>query len=168
MTGVDIRNLAIETRKQELDYLQDINREMERAFGPERVAALEDIAEANKKIAERDVGIFDTLLEGTKLNKDQFMTDGQFDYTRFLDYMAVLGADGEDSELYSEAEKILDAYNAMQDSTWAVVDAQIEAYNAQLENVKKMRELRDSLKELNTTFLLTLYSYNNMYIIFIK
>ena len=133
-TGFELRNLAINMRKQELDYLTQVSEEMERAFGQDRIAKMKEINDLAKKTADNDKDIFTTLFNNTVLDKGQMTKDGKFDYTTFLDYLAKLAADDtESSNLYEEALVLQEAWETAQNSAWKVVDAKFEEYKYQLE-----------------------------------
>lgn len=145
-SGIDIYDMAVAKNKLELDYTKKIADEMDRAFGPERLELLEQMSEQQKQTSDLAIQQFQNLLAGENgLNKNLFMTDGQFDYIAFLNYYATLP----EGDLKDAADSLLEAYEKAEESAWAAVDAKIEEYKYQQEMVKTLKDMLDSWNELN-------------------
>ena len=149
-TGVELRELAINMRKKELDYLTQASEVMERAFGTDRISKMEEINRLAKATADNDRDIFTALFENTVLDKEQMSQGGKFNYETFLNYLAKLAADDtESSNLYEEALVLKEAWETAQESAWSVVDAKFEEYNYQLEILDSVKDIVSKWKEFN-------------------
>lgn len=160
-----LEEATIAARKLELDYLQEINLEikknatlMEIAFGSGMTALLEKQIENQKDAysvtvqnAEWAKTVLNTALEGAGFGEGTTLTD-------ILDARAELDPESEEEakNLDTLIEKWLaaeDAANAVAEANQAVIDAQIENYNYQLEMqdkiTKSLRRLRDLAIEFN-------------------
>jgi hypothetical protein len=162
----DLQEQAEKARKLELDYLQDITREIERidtaieaAFGEDKLklfeekgAALTEGMSQSQLIASDAKGVFN--YKATSAGLDQYIqSDGQLNVAAFLNYIA--GIEDKESSEYVTAQEILASYYTWQDKEAEnldyqnqILDLQIEAYDYM---VTTFRDFSKTIQEWRTS-----------------
>lgn len=149
-SGFDVREMAINNRKLELDYTKQIADEMERAFGKNRLELLQKMSAQQEATAKLATQNYLDLVNGvTAADKTKFLDeDGNFNYTKALDYQAQLEADKlQETDAYTDLMKIIDAYDKMNESAWAVTDAKIAEWKYSFEIVEQFKGILDSFRQ---------------------
>ena len=158
-----IKQIAQDAHKRELDYYAEVEQkldildaQLESAFGVDKINLLassaataqdkKSIAEAQETAAEN---FFTSLVTNSSIGSSWYDSNsGAFNLSSALNKQAELAAAGlEDSAEYKEIEKIIEAYEAMNEATVERIEAEQAATDAQLELISGQFELRNSLVE---------------------
>ena len=160
----ELESAVVAARQLELDYFKEINAQLdklsitaEKAFGKERIAALNEIADLSKESADIAViekenakKVFETSLVG---DFSQYLdSEGNFDYAGFLETYGGLSKEDED---YTNVQAIINAYEqynekqfAVIEAQYTIIDAQIEAYNAAIEMRNRFYEMKETVLDM--------------------
>lgn len=171
----ELEEWIITNRKLELDYLKEINRALEemgknieRAFGKNKLDLLEENIELTRENADKAKerqgfaeGKLDTETEFIAekfADKDIFDENGNIDMSKLLDFRATLSENDDDKsdewidnyiETWDAAE---DAASATREAYWGIVDAQVELVRYQQELQEKIRESQKEWLEFSQKF----------------